>query len=230
MDDDFFSDDEIFEALGESGLEALEKNAIQSTQAHSNASQPQRPVHNNSIANHRNVPVPATIYNPSRPTIYNTFRQEPPPQPSRWKAATSTKHPQTNPSNFGPTTVPTLRDVALRTSQPERGYDENQKPGYAAAAAYTTGPKAPHQEEQYYYPGSIQQGQEVIVAQAEGNFDDTDYDGNDSDGLLGGVDGFGPDNANNSGDDRQTDTRGHQQQQMNPAKVQELQQTIQEVC
>ena len=136
MDDDFFSDDEAFEALGESELAALEERAIQSTQAQQH--RPQPPPHTDA-----GLVIPATKYNQSRHT--------------QWQQPISGKYPPTNDTDFGTTTVPTIRAVTLQPPQLGNVYINYRQPAPAAPAEYnrydettelwgTSGPQVPRQE------------------------------------------------------------------------------------
>ena len=142
MDDDFFSDDGAFGALGESELAELEEKAIQATQLQ----RPQPQLHTNT-----GLVIPATRYNQTRHTQQ---------QQTRWQQATTTsKYPQTNATDFGSTTVPTIRAVTLQTPQLGNVYINHRPaaPAPAAPAEYnrydettelwgTSGPRVPRQE------------------------------------------------------------------------------------
>ena len=177
MDDDFFSDDEAFEALGESELAALEQSAIQSTQA----AQLQRRLQPLTDAG---LVIPATRYNQSRHIQQQQQHQQ---QQNQWQATTSGKYSQTNNTDFGPTTVPTVRAVTLQTPQLGNVYINHQKPAPAAPAEYnrydettelwgTSGPRVPRQEG--HNSGAIEQDEEEEEEEEE------DYHAKDFDEFL----------------------------------------------
>ena len=171
MDDDFFSDDEAFEALGESELAALEESAIQSTQAQSQRQRLQPQLHTGA-----GIVIPATRYNQSRHTQQ---------QQNRWQqATTSSKYPQTNNTDFGPTTVPTIRAVTLQTPQLGNVYINHRLPAPAAPVEYnrydettelwgTSGPQVPRQE-----------GHNGVAFEPEDDDDEADYHANDFDEFF----------------------------------------------
>ena len=232
MDDDFFSDDETFGTLEESELAALEENALNSTQP----PQVQRPFN---TSNRATIPTP---------TLYRTPHQQPQKQQqqalhhhqqqqqNRWGPTASSKYHQTNTTNFGPTTVPTLQDVNLQNSQSGRGYHQIPPAEYdrydeTAELRDTTEPQVPYQEDAYCHQGQYQQVQQGITAQDDENYGGMEYDANDLDELLGAANHSGAAAPMASGNDGQWGAMGYQQQhQEDSAREQGLQAKIMEVC
>ncbi|KAF8426866.1 hypothetical protein EV426DRAFT_423425 [Tirmania nivea] len=235
MDDDFFSDDETFKTLGESELAALEENALNSTQP----PQVQR-LFSARVAGNRATTVPTQ----SGPTSYRTPCQQQPQkqqqQRDQWRPTAGSKSRQTNSTNFGPTTVPALRDVTLRdtpqNSQSGRGYNQIPPAEYnrydeTTELRDTTGPRVPHQEDAYYYQGQHQQARQGFAAQDDENYDGMEYDANDLDELLGAVN-HGAEAAlpMASGNDGQWGAMGYQHRhQRDTTREQELQAKIMEL-
>lgn len=237
MDVDFFSDDETFETLGESELAALEENALKSTQP-----LVLRSVNTSNRAT--TIPTSTVRYNQSRPTLYRTLHQQPQQQihhqqqehqKNRWGHTADSKYRETSTTNFGPTTVPTLRDVTPQNSQNGGGYNQIPPAEYnrydeTTELQDTTGPRVRHQEDAFYHQGRYQQVQHGITAQDDENYDGMEYDANDLDELLGAVShGGGAAVPITSGNDGQSGAMGQLRHQRDSVREQELEAKIMEL-